>query len=1119
MPNRISGVISGMDIDGLINASLEVQRQPMTKLNDQMNFQNMKKEVLDEQIKNLQKLKDKTLKLKLESTFKNKTLNSSDESIATGSATMTAVKGSYSLKVNNLAVPARVQSTYARATILNSPPNTMNLQSIAGRPSTNFEGKVDLAVTTAGANYIASAIYKKDGGGQMGKFETSVIESATVDGTIGSTITSANSDLNMTVNGRTFSINLEYAAANQTSLKSVAADMEKKINDYLNTQEGTTDVAFVMIKAEAINGTGNEKIAFYNLNDNSSTGITFNSGNAKALLGLNSPNFTSVTQMSDKWIDASLTTLRTKMNDSTTGVLPGVSMVAKTGEQMTVGTSTLRVNSQLRTLDRIYPSITGGSDVADTNIDLNQTLESVGFNNGSLEYASDKSGFFTINGVKVKIGDMTTATVNDVLSIINTSGAGVTASYDSTNDRFILAANENYYNTTITLGDAGDTTNFLALSKISIANGGTLNPGTAAATIDPDSFIKDGGFSESPTSGTFSINGVSLYVDVTKDTLNDLIKRINTSNAGVIANYDTNSDKFVLKADPNSVDTNLEKIELGGTYDSSNLLQVLNLAYNESSITGQALSGNRSSDTVVFSKGTGSEATITIPATIGSGAYNSTPLALSWNDGIAAGAQFTVNTDGITNSYTWTNNSGSAITNIDSFISAWNTNANWSSGTIQVAAIKEGTNQIRFVNRTQGANSDFTITEVTPGDAAELGFVSGTQVTNGAGATATAEYNALNFALYMMNNTTVKANALVTTDGQGGITVNSTTEGTQSLFIMTDEASQASNTIRDYFGELAVKSSLKKGTGNLGNDAEFTVDGVFYTRTSNKVDDVIGGVELNLMSTSSTAVTITIDNKTDDAVNAIADFILEYNKLLDILNPPTISTEDRKYLTPLTQEKLDSMKTATEVEDYQSKFKKFSSYKILREESSIRNMYDFLRSEPNKPQLNADPDYDILVNLNITAGSVGGFEDSKKGYLIKQFDPEKQTEEEYKAEIVEELKRNYKFMDVLKKDEDKIFTFFGKSSEVAGEQGLARRIEGKVNDYILTGGFLKEQTKVNGYIDKRLRTMYEQYQQYEERMTKREETLRNKYNAMEQNLARLQEQSNQVAQKLGISTE
>jgi flagellar hook-associated protein 2 len=100
---------------------------------------------------------------------------------------------------------------------------------------------------------------------------------------------------------------------------------------------------------------------------------------------------------------------------------------------------------------------------------LSATLANAGLNT-TVSDGGSGNGAFTINGVTVNY-NATTNSLQDVLNNINASGAGVTASYDPVNNRFVLANN--------TTGDMGialqDVTgNLLAATGLS---GGTLNNG------------------------------------------------------------------------------------------------------------------------------------------------------------------------------------------------------------------------------------------------------------------------------------------------------------------------------------------------------------------------------------------------------------------------------------------------------------------------------------------------------------------------------------------------------------------------------------------------------------------------------------------------------------------
>ncbi|HSY16692.1 MAG TPA: flagellar filament capping protein FliD [Candidatus Acidoferrales bacterium] len=121
------------------------------------------------------------------------------------------------------------------------------------------------------------------------------------------------------------------------------------------------------------------------------------------------------------------------------------------------------------------------------------------------------NGAFTINGVTINY-NAGTDSVKDVLSRINNSAAGVTASYDSVNNRFVLANN--------TTGDVGiamqDVTgNFLAATGLS---GGTLNHGkNLLYTLNGGSqqLVSQSNTIDSSTSGITGLSVTALTTGIT----------------------------------------------------------------------------------------------------------------------------------------------------------------------------------------------------------------------------------------------------------------------------------------------------------------------------------------------------------------------------------------------------------------------------------------------------------------------------------------------------------------------------------------------------------------------------------------------------------------------------
>lgn len=154
------------------------------------------------------------------------------------------------------------------------------------------------------------------------------------------------------------------------------------------------------------------------------------------------------------------------------------------------------------------------------------------------------AGSITVNGKRITIA--TTDTLQDVFTAINTATNGeVTASYDAATDRISFSSAS-----PIVLGSATDSSNFLAVARLnnngtgtvtSTSQLGVVKQSAALSAANLTTPILDGGSG----TGEFRINGVSITF-ATTDTMAAVLKRINDSDAGVTANYDTVNDRFVL---------------------------------------------------------------------------------------------------------------------------------------------------------------------------------------------------------------------------------------------------------------------------------------------------------------------------------------------------------------------------------------------------------------------------------------------------------------------------------------------------------------------------------------------------------------------------------------------
>lgn len=66
---------------------------------------------------------------------------------------------------------------------------------------------------------------------------------------------------------------------------------------------------------------------------------------------------------------------------------------------------------------------------------------------------------------------------------------------------------------------------------------------------------------------------------------------------------------------------------------------------------------------------------------------------------------------------------------------------------------------------------------------------------------------------------------------------------------------------------------------STAQNAEFTVDGIAVSKATNAVADVIGGVTLNLLKTTTTPTTVTVARDTAAVTTAVNDFVKAYNEI------------------------------------------------------------------------------------------------------------------------------------------------------------------------------------------------------------------------------------------------
>ncbi len=222
--------------------------------------------------------------------------------------------------------------------------------------------------------------------------------------------------------------------------------------------------------------------------------------------------------------------------------------------------------------------------VAANTVPLAQSYAAITPSNGS-----GPTGKVTINGVSVTY-DVGSQSISTIMA--NIQSAVRTATGDNTFTIGFAAGTDKVQitdgNNPISLGAAGDSGNLLTVMRLDqaqISNTGTSGSVTATAGVggvnqvlllnskNSSGYATNGNLVTPVTAGTFTINGVSISVDPTKDAVVDVLNRINSSNAGVIATFNQATGQISLS----NKATGTQGIVVGSGSDTSNFLTAVGL--------------------------------------------------------------------------------------------------------------------------------------------------------------------------------------------------------------------------------------------------------------------------------------------------------------------------------------------------------------------------------------------------------------------------------------------------------------------------------------------------------------------------------------------------------------
>ena len=200
--------------------------------------------------------------------------------------------------------------------------------------------------------------------------------------------------------------------------------------------------------------------------------------------------------------------------------------------------------TQLATASKTAGTLGVGANLYPTNVVTSGTLASKGFN------PPISAGTITVDGKQITI-DPTVDTLKDIFVKIDAATSlAVQGSYDATTDRITLKRLSGG-GASLVVGSATDTSNFLSVARLSNngtneltspSNLGSITPANALSSANFQTAVSDGGAG----AGAFKINGVSIAFNASSDSVQNLMDRINASEAGVNMSYNRVNDQFTL---------------------------------------------------------------------------------------------------------------------------------------------------------------------------------------------------------------------------------------------------------------------------------------------------------------------------------------------------------------------------------------------------------------------------------------------------------------------------------------------------------------------------------------------------------------------------------------------
>lgn len=308
-------------------------------------------------------------------------------------------------------------------------------------------------------------------------------------------------------------------------------------------------------------------------------------------------------------------------------------------------------------------------------------------------------------------------------------------------------------------------------------------------------------------------------------------------------------------------------------------------------------------------------------------------------------------------------------------------------------------------------------------------------------------------------------------------TLSVTESGANSNIDVTDN--ETKRILKDYF---KIDLDNKAGGNEIytkGQDAEFTVDGVKATSSSNNID--MNGISFTINGTGNVNISSTIDE--DATFNKIKDFVNDYNKLIDTFNKAATESRPKSdkysYYEPMTDEEKKGL-SEDEIKKYEEQAKKGFLYRSEHLDKFLRGMRE-----------------NVYKSIDIGGKSISLYEIGIT------------TSQDYnsggKLEIDEQ-----KLKQALRERSSDVKQLF------TSENGIANKIKKNIDDAIGTKGYLTQKAGIKGTISDKNNDLTKEIEEISKRLSAEKQRLYDKENYYYSLFAKMEQAMNQQNSQMGI---